>query len=341
MKKKIIISLLVVSAVFFGCHNNNYRPQVAAHRGASGYLPEHTLEAKAMAFTMAPDFIEQDVVMTKDNALVVLHDPTLETTTDVAKKFPDRIHEDGRFYAIDFTLEEIKTLTVTERFDPKTGKAIFEKRFPLNSGIVFRVPTLKEELELIKGLNKSTGKEIGIYVEIKEPVFHKKRGKDILTSTIEMLEEYGYNREGAKAILQIFDYESVKEAKEKGWKADLAMLVVPNGQEFTDDKEIHTWLATEEGIKEVSKYATIYAPWMSMLAVPDKKGGYRISNLADLARKYGMKVHTWTHRVDSPIEGFKNSEEVLNVAFKEIKIDGIFTDFPDVVVDYLKRNNMR
>ena len=339
MKKNLAV--LVVAAAFLGCQNNDYRPQVAAHRGACGYLPEHTLEAKAMAYAMSPDYIEQDVVMTKDGALVVLHDPTLETTTNVAVKFPRRNRADGRYYAIDFTLAEIKTLKVTERFDTKTGKAVFENRFPLNTGIEFRVPTLREELELIKGLNKSTGKNIGVYVEIKEPVFHKKEGKDLLTPTIKMLEEYGYNHKDSKAIFQIFDYDAVKEARKMGWKADLAMLVDPDGQELTDDKAVHAWLAGENGIKEVSNYATIYAPWMSMMAEPDGKGGYRVNNLAALARKHGMKVHTWTHRVDKPLEGFKNSEQVLDAAFKEIKVDGLFTDFPDVVADYLKRNKMR
>ena len=99
-----------------------YRPAVAAHRGASGFLPEHTIEAKVMAYAMEPDYIEQDVVMTKDDQLVVMHDYTLDTTTDVAKKFPNRHRADGRYYAVDFTLEEIKSLIVTERFNPKTGK---------------------------------------------------------------------------------------------------------------------------------------------------------------------------------------------------------------------------
>ena len=77
---------------------------VIAHRGASGYLPEHTLQAKAMAFAMGADYIEQDVVMTSDDHLIVLHDITLDRTTDVAERFPERVRDDGRYYAIDFTL---------------------------------------------------------------------------------------------------------------------------------------------------------------------------------------------------------------------------------------------
>ena len=229
----------------------DYRPAVAAHRGACGYLPEHTLEAKAMAYAMNPDYIEQDVVMTKDNQLVVMHDYTLDANTDVAKKFPNRARANGRYYAVDFTLEEIKSLIVTERFNPKTGQPAFANRFPVNTGIDFRVPTLREELELVKGLNKSTGKNIGVYVEVKQPAFYKEEGKDIVAATIKMLDEYGFNSMEAKSILQIFDYEAVMSARSKGWKGELCMLV-----EIWDapyhDKARHEWLLTPEGITEVS-----------------------------------------------------------------------------------------
>lgn len=90
------------------------------HRGASGYLPEHTLEAAAMAHSFGVQFIEPDIVVTKDDKLVVLHDYHVDTTTDVARVFPDRKREDGRYYAVDFTLAELKKLNVTERINLKT-----------------------------------------------------------------------------------------------------------------------------------------------------------------------------------------------------------------------------
>jgi glycerophosphoryl diester phosphodiesterase len=320
----------------------DYSPQVAAHRGASAYLPEHTLEAKAMAYAMGVDFIEQDVVSTKDNVLVVLHDHTLETTTDVAKKFPGRQRTDGSFYAIDFTLDEIKSLVVTERFNPQTGEAVFSKRFPVGFNIDFRVPTFEEEILMIQGLNKSTGKNVGLYVEVKEPVFHEKEGKPILEAVIEMLSKYGYNREGANVILQILDYDAVKKSRALGWKADLAMLVDMGGQMLVDDKSVHKWLLTEEGVKEVSKYASIYAPWFSLLAVPTADGkSYELAPCIQWTRDAGMKLHTWTYRADSLPEGFSNEDEVFNAAFRQIKVDGIFSDFPDRVVIYLEKNGLR
>ncbi|MGL6297049.1 MAG: glycerophosphodiester phosphodiesterase, partial [Plesiomonas sp.] len=180
---------------------------VVAHRGASGYLPEHTLPAKAMAYAMGADYLEQDVVMTKDNQLIVLHDHYLDRVTDVAKKFPDRARKDGRFYAIDFTLPEIRQLSFTEEFVlDKDGKMSqkFPNRFPMWASD-FRIHTLAEEIEMIQGMNHSTGNNVGIYVETKAPWFHKTEGKDISVAVLETLKKYGYTQKGDKVFFQSFD----------------------------------------------------------------------------------------------------------------------------------------
>src|SRR5947207_6618226 len=127
---------------------------IIAHRGASGYLPEHTLAAVAVAHTMGADYLEQDVVLSKDSVPVVLHDIHLDTVTDVARRFPGRKRRDGRFYAIDFTLAELKQLRVTERFNHQTGEPVFKERFP-QCQASFEIPTLEEELQLIQGLNQT------------------------------------------------------------------------------------------------------------------------------------------------------------------------------------------
>lgn len=150
---------------------------VIAHRGASGYLPEHTLAAKAAAHAMGADYIEQDVVLSKDGVPMVLHDIHIDTVTDVADIFPDRARADGRFYAIDLTLDELKQLAVMERADEDGGQ-VFPDRFPRGAS-TFRVPTLAEEIELIQGMNLSTGREAGIYPEIKRPAWHRAQGQDI------------------------------------------------------------------------------------------------------------------------------------------------------------------
>ena len=319
-----------------------YRPDVAAHRGFCGYLPEHTLEGMAFAYAAGADYIEQDVVMTRDGVLVVLHDHTLETTTDVARVFPGRHRPDGSYYAIDFSFDEIRSLRVTERFNPATGQAVFPGRFPVDSAIDFRVPTLRESLELIQGLNQSTGQYRMPYVEVKEPAFFEREGKPIMQATIDMLTEHGWNSPESGAILQCFDFEATRGARDKGWKGELCMLVSLDGQRLTDDRARQEWMLSPEGIREISRFATIYAPWFSLMAEPREDGrGYRINDLCRQARRSGMKVHSWTHRRDAPLKGFADSRQVLDAAFKELKLDGLFSDFPGDVVDYLRHEGLR
>ncbi len=136
---------IVVAGMMAGAVAQAQEKIVIAHRGASGYLPEHTLPAKAMAYAQGADYLEQDLVMTKDDQLVVLHDHYLDRVTDVAKRFPNRARKDGRYYAIDFTLAEIKSLKFTEGFDIENGKQVqtYPGRFPMNKSD-FRVHTFQE-----------------------------------------------------------------------------------------------------------------------------------------------------------------------------------------------------
>ena len=163
---------------------------IIAHRGASAYLPEHTLESKALAYMMGVGYVEQDVALTKDNRLVVIHDHFLDRVTDVAKKYPKRHRADGRYYVIDFTLDEIKRLNFTEGFNIVDGKEVqgYPNRFPMFTS-TFKIHTLEEEIEFVQGLNKTLGKNIGLYVETKAPWFHKQEGKDISLETLQVLKK--------------------------------------------------------------------------------------------------------------------------------------------------------
>src|SRR5690606_27270423 len=167
-----ILAMVVLPAGVTADRLDASGPVVIAHRGASGYLPEHTLASKAMAHAMGADFLEQDVVMTRDDQLVVMHDITLDRTTDVATRFPGRSREDGLHYVVDFTLAEIESLQVTEgaRRIGGTREAIYPGRFPVGLSS-FRIHTLAQEIELVQGLNRSTGADVGIYPEIKSPAF--------------------------------------------------------------------------------------------------------------------------------------------------------------------------
>jgi len=141
---------------------------VIAHRGASGYLPEHTLSAAALAYGMGADFIEQDIVLSKDDCPIVLHDIHLDQVTNVAEIFPQRNRDDGHWYVRDFELLELKQLEVHERANSDGSGPVFPQRFPYQRGH-FQIPTLQEEIDLIQGLNHSTGRKVGIYTEIKKP----------------------------------------------------------------------------------------------------------------------------------------------------------------------------
>ncbi|MEE8539261.1 MAG: glycerophosphodiester phosphodiesterase, partial [Woeseiaceae bacterium] len=170
---------------------SNDRPLIIAHRGASGYLPEHTLEAKALAYGMGADYLEQDVVVSRDDQLIVLHDIHLDRVTDVAERFPDRHRADGRFYVRDFDLDEIQSLRVWERLNSKGDAVEFPNRYPARSGN-FRIASFEEELEFIAGLNRSSGRSVGIYPEIKRPAWHQADGVDMSPKLLEILDRFGY-----------------------------------------------------------------------------------------------------------------------------------------------------
>ena len=312
---------------------------VIAHRGASGYLPEHTLAAKAMAHAMGAHYIEQDVVMTKDDALIVLHDITLDRTTDVAEKFPDRVREDGRYYAIDFTLEEVRSLAATEAFVMEEGKKVqgYKNRFPINLSS-FSVPTLEEEIQLIQGLNKSTGKDVGIYPEIKQPKFHRDEGKDISTAVVKLLKEYGYFSRSEKVFLQTFSFKELKEIRtnifpEVGVEIDLILLV--------GNKNTYPWIFEEGGMEKIAKFADGIGPDKSLVISRESTASNaQITPLVSRAHAVGLKVHPYTYRLDpGQIPNYADDfDELLRKHFLDADVDGIFTDFPDKAVKFLQRN---
>ena len=295
---------------------------VIAHRGASGYLPEHTLPAKAMAYAMGADYLEQDIVLSKDNVPIVIHDIHLETVTDVAKKFPMKKRNDGRFYVIDFTFVELKQLNVSERFDPATNKAVFPNRFPVFTS-TFKLHSLQEEIEFIQGLNKSTGKNMGIYPEIKEPEFHKKEGKDISKIVLEVLNDYGYKTKKDNCMLQCFDAKELKKIR-KEFKSELFLLQL---MEFK----------TDEKLEEIATYADGIGPWVpQIIKGKDINGKWQITDLVMNAHKLKLKVHAYTFRADQ-LGDFDSFEALLQVALYEANVDGIFTDFPDKAVAFVDK----
>ncbi|MGB0453117.1 MAG: glycerophosphodiester phosphodiesterase [Bacteriovoracaceae bacterium] len=315
-------------------HSKEKGKTIIAHRGASGYLPEHTLEGVAMAHSWGVDFIELDVVITKDDKAVILHDIHIDSTTNISQVYPRRKRKDGRYYAVDFTLAEIKKLKVHERMRIKNGKQTekyFSNRFPLHQSS-FEVPTLEEFIELVQGLNKTTEQNVGIYVELKKPSFHTQEGKDIAKIVMKILKEYGYENENSKAILQCFDPKTLIRLKtEFETKIPLVQLIAnPSwGEPGVDYKKMQTF----EGLKEISKYAIGIGPWFGHILSKTEKG-FKVSELVTLAHRYGLKVHTYTHRSDRLPKFVQDEDEFFEILFKELKVDGIFSDFADRAMIY-------
>lgn len=302
---------------------------IIAHRGASGYLPEHTLEGVAMSHAFGVDYIEQDLVLTKDRVPVVLHDIELEPVTDVAKTFPDRHRSDGKFYVIDFTLAEIKQLNLHERKDLKTGEQAFPSRFPLTSG-KFQIPTLEEELQLIAGLNKSRGKKIGIYPEIKSPSFHRAEGADISAIVIKTLAQYGFRTKSDNCIMQCFDWQELQEIRKLGYEGRLVFLV--GGKARLDHPEPVEF--SLETMKKIASVADGIGPAYSLVLSKQADGSWQKSEFIARAHEAGLVVHPYTIRADVPMGAVKDPSEMFRLVLEEAGADGVFTDHPDLGVKW-------
>lgn len=296
---------------------------VIAHRGASGYVPEHTLESKAMAHAMDADYIEQDLVLSKDDIPMVIHDIYLDQVTNVLQIYPDRARSDGRFYVIDFTLDELLALSVNERINLTTKKAVFPDRFPLSQGS-FKLHTLEQEIELIQGLNQSRGTTIGIYPEIKNPGFHKKEGKDISKIVLQVLKNYGYVQKTDACILQCFDATELKRIR-KELHSELFITQLLEFPETLDDLE------------KYANYADAIGPSIEqLLMVSFGKSGQEKKDFIKRAHALNLKVHAYTFRKDDH-PNFDSFDALLSFGLMELELDGVFTDFPDKVSSFLKK----
>ncbi len=311
-------------------------PIVIAHRGASGYLPEHTLEAKTLAHAMKADFIEQDIVLSKDSVPVVLHDIHIDTVSNVATKFPSRNRKDGRYYAIDFTLNELKQLQVTERIDSKTGRQVYPKRFTRNQG-AFQIATLAEELQLIQGLNRTRGFQAGIYPELKQPAWHRQEGYDLSQIVLPILQKFGYTSKNDACWLQCFEFDEIRRLREEHrWQGKLVWLFgsYPKKTSTTHDPD----LQTEAGMQEVTKLVDGIGPSISLIVTGESPADRQCTDLAKRAQANGLQVHPYTMRIDDLPASVSSSNDLMEVLFKQAKVDGLFSDFPDITRQWIDAN---
>jgi len=308
---------------------------VIAHRGASGYLPEHTLSAVAYAYALGADFIEQDIVLSKDAHPVVLHDIHLDQVTNVKEKFPSRSRADGRWYARDFDLLELKSLRVNERVQLDGSGAVFPTRFPYDQG-VFDIPTLQEEIDLIKGLNQSTGRNVGIYPEIKKPAWHMQEGVDISKVVLEVLSKNDYNSATDNIFLQCFDSTELKRIKNK-LNSSLPLIQLIGNNAWNESDDDYDLMLTRQGTKNISSYAVGVGPYLQLLYQTSlTNNNIQPTVFNQFVRENNLLIHPYTFREDAVPLAFEDFSEMVNWFSKVLNVDGMFTDFVDKTARLLK-----
>ena len=311
------------------------RPVVIAHRGASGHLPEHTLPAKALAYAMGADYLEQDLVATRDDRLVVLHDIHLDRVTNVAERFPERARADGRYYARDFDLAEIATLKVHERTDA-AGKPVYPDRFQ-SAGEEFRVHTFERELQLVADLREKGAHPVGIYPEIKAAAWHQHEGVDITLLVLDALQRFGYTRHSDPVYLQCFEEEELRRIRhELGCELKLVQLI--GEDDWSPHPTDFAAMRTSRGLEKLAQTVDGIGPWVNQLYKLRKSDG-RISDSELVARAHaqGLVVHPYTFRSDDLPPGFSSFEELLRFVLGDLMVDGLFTDFPGAVLEIWRR----
>jgi len=322
--KLYLLGLLILT---FIAEATAAKPLVIAHRGAPGYLPEHTLESVTLAHAQGADFIEQDLIVTKDLKIIVLHDIHLETVTNVEQIFPNRKRQDGRYYALDFTLAELKTLSVHERQNAQ-GRQVFPKRYRGKSS--FQIATFEEQIELIQQLNRQLNKVTGFYSEIKSPAWHKEQGVDISQLVMAILRKHNLDDADKAVYVQCFDFfETQRLRNELKVKVKLVQLIGENKwQESPTDFD---FLKTPLGLEAIAKVAQGIGPWIPQLV--DLKT-MQATGFVKQAHIAGLQVHPYTFRKDE-LPDDVSPKQTLNMLFEGLKVDGIFTDFTDTVVAHL------
>ncbi|XP_034841159.1 uncharacterized protein [Maniola hyperantus] len=323
-------------------------PVVIAHRGASGYVPEHTLGSYALAITMGADYVEPDLVMTKDGQLISRHDNELGLTTDVANRteFADRYrtqtidsNEVSGWFTEDFTLAEIKTLRAIERIpDIRPGNARMDE--------AFQIITFQEIIDLVKSLQISQRRTIGIYPEIKHSSHFKNLGLPMEELVVNTFHQNGYLDSHAPVYIQSFEINNLKELKVI---TNLRLLQLYDSKSLQPADQVllgtgitYGSMSTPEGLAEVAKYASAVGPDKSYI-IPrnaDNSLGEPTNFVAD-AHAVGLKVHPYTFRAentflpkeyqsDNPSKQARGNLTGELQKYVEAGIDGLFSDQPDI-----------
>ena len=323
-------------------------PLIIAHRGASGYAPEHTLAAYALAVLQGADYIEPDLVMTRDGQLVARHDNELGLTTDVAQRpeFAERKRTqtvDGvsleGWFSEDFTLAELKTLRAIERIpQQRPGNTRFDGQF--------EIPTLQEIIDLAKSLEASQQRVIGLYPETKHPTHFQRLNLAMEEPLLATLKRNGYDSAEAPVYIQSFEVDNLQKLS-KLTAIRLVQLLWVEGQPY--DQQVlgsglgYQQMITPEGLKNIARYASGIGPEKGMIIPRDAAGNLtEPTSLVRDAHAAGLKVHPYTFRAENAFlpTSLRNGSEPAERgdieaelrAFLATGIDGLFIDQPDIAV---------
>ncbi len=321
------------------------KPLIIGHRGASGYRPEHTLESYRLAAELGADYIEPDLVSTKDGVLVARHEPEISGTTNVADhpefasrkktKVIDGITFTG-WFTEDFTLKELKTLRAKERLpDIRPANTRFDGKF--------EIPTFQEVLDLRAQLSRKYHREIGVYPETKHPSYFRSIGLALEPKLVDALNRNGLNRRGAPVFVQSFETGNLRQLDH--------VLKVPLVQ-LLDEAQLHPandphttygQMTTPAGLRDIARYADGVGPWKNYIIPrrPDDSSGTPTSFVRD-AHRAGLVVHPYTFRRENtfvPLE-LRSSTDPAGIGdlkseirqFLALGIDGLFTDNADIGV---------
>jgi glycerophosphoryl diester phosphodiesterase len=332
-------------------------PFVIAHRGASGYVPEHTLPGYFIAVQQGADYVEPDLVITRDGALVVRHENEIGGTTNVAThpEFAARRTTkviDGEsltgWFTEDFTLAELKTLRARERL-PELRRA--------NTAYdgAFEIPTFEEVLELVAGVDaqravnaRTAGlpppPRIGVYPETKHPSYFAKLGLQFDARLLDALNRFGYGKRSDPVQIQSFEVANLKSLRPQT-DLPLVQLVAPSGQPFdftlAGDARSYLDLMDEAGLAQIARYADSIGPHKGMV-VQFANGKPTDTGLARRARAAGLGIHVWTLRAENeflppdlrvPGDGATKGDLAREIhALLDAGITGFFSDHPDLAV---------
>ena len=341
-------SLLLTSNA--SAHDHGSKPTIYGHRGAAGYRPEHTFGSYRLAARMGADYIEPDLVSTKDHVLVARHEPAIGATTDVANhpefanrrktKVIDGVTFANDWFTDDFTLAELKTLRAKERLpDVRQRNTLYDGRY--------QVPTFQEIIDLVKRLDRELHRDIGIYPETKHPTYFRAEGLPLEGLLVQTLNRNGLNHPGAKVFVQSFEISNLK-ALNKVLRVPLVQLLdspnlKPGDVLAAGGTTTYGDLATAAGLKGVAQYADGVGPSKDYI-IPRDASGHSLAPTSFVADAHaaGLVVHPYTFRNENqflPLEDRRGSDpNAYGNAFAEDQrffaagVDGIFTDNPDTGV---------